>query len=211
MSERTVLAEIIRSAEGGVLPPADGKIEVVPAPSSGTAAVVAFTAHAVIAADVDEAWVRQHIPDGDLAAPTNPPFLSALENRLDRRVNAVDIICTATPLAGPPPVELDELTDSNHPRVRRAKQYRDDVRVWSVPDGVLILGRGLAGRWETAVEIAPDARGRGLGRRLATAARHLVPAGRPVWAQVTPGNAASVRAFFHAGFEPVGSEALLIE
>ncbi len=32
----------------------------------------------------------------------------------------------------------------------------------------------------------------------------------PVWAQIAPGNAASVRAFLAAGFAPVGGEALLL-
>ena len=74
----------------------------------------------------------------------------------------------------------------------------------------MILGRGLADRWEVAVEVAPQARGRGLGRALAMAARSLLPQGRPVWAQIAPGNAASVRAFLAAGYDPVGAEALLI-
>ncbi|NGN62857.1 GNAT family N-acetyltransferase, partial [Streptomyces sp. A7024] len=51
--------------------------------------------------------------------------------------------------------------------------------------------------------------GAGLGRRLAAAARRLVPDGAPLWAQIAPGNAASVRAFLAAGFRPVGAEALL--
>ncbi len=41
------------------------------------------------------------------------------------------------------------------------------------------------------------------------AARHLVPGGAPLWAQITPGNAASVRAFLAAGYRPAGSEVLL--
>jgi hypothetical protein len=69
---------------------------------------------------------------------------------------------------------------------------------------------GLAGRWETAVEVFEGARNNGHGRELALAARHLVPDGRPVWAQVTPGNASSLRAFLAAGYQPVGSEVLLI-
>ena len=36
-----------------------------------------------------------------------------------------------------------------------------------------------------------------------------VPEGTPLWAQIAPGNAASVRAFLAAGFRPVGAEALL--
>ena len=52
--------------------------------------------------------------------------------------------------------------------------------------------------------------GQGLGRALAAAARHLVPEDRPVWAQIAPGNAASVRAFLAAGYSPIGAEALLV-
>jgi RimJ/RimL family protein N-acetyltransferase len=93
-------------------------------------------------------------------------------------------------------------------RLERALRYRDDVRAWGVSGGVLILGRGVAGRWEVSVELEPDYRGQRLGRDLITAARHLVPGGAPLWAQIAPGNAASVRAFLAAGYQPVGAEAL---
>jgi RimJ/RimL family protein N-acetyltransferase len=62
---------------------------------------------------------------------------------------------------------------------------------------------------ECALEVPEDARGKGHGRRLARAALALVAPGSHVWAQVTPGNAASLRAFLAAGYHPVGSEALL--
>lgn len=92
----------------------------------------------------------------------------------------------------------------------RALRYREDVRVFEADGGVLVLGRGVAGRWECAVEVAPDARGRGVGRALAVAARHLVPDGEWLWSQQAPGNAASVRAFQAAGYRPVGAEVLLV-
>jgi hypothetical protein len=76
--------------------------------------------------------------------------------------------------------------------------------------GVLVIGRGVGGRWEAGVEVAGHARGAGLGRSLALAARHLVPEKRPIWAQIAPGNASSVRAFLAAGYAPVGAEALLV-
>jgi L-amino acid N-acyltransferase YncA len=60
------------------------------------------------------------------------------------------------------------------------------------------------------VELDEARRGRGLGRALAAAARHLVPGGAPLWAQITPGNAASVRAFLAAGYQPVGAEVLFL-
>ncbi len=96
-----------------------------------------------------------------------------------------------------------------HARIARALRYRDDVRVWQADGGIVALGRGVAGRWEVSVEVEPDFRGRGLGSRLASAARHLAPGGATVWAQIAPGNAASVRTFLRAGFRPVGAEALL--
>ncbi len=80
------------------------------------------------------------------------------------------------------------------------------------PLPIVLLGRGVAGRWEVAIEVDPGRRGQGLGRELAAAARHLIPEDErdaQLWAQISPGNAASVRAFLAAGYQPVGSEALL--
>lgn len=184
---------------------------MVPEPSPGTSAVVAFTGHAVIAADVDETWIRDRVPEEDLGAPLSPPFLAALGCRLGRDIGCIDMVTLATSLDGPPSLPLTPVADSTHPRVQRAMRYRSDVTVWATPGGVLVLGRGLAGRWEAAIEVDAAARGRGLGKALATAARHLIPTGRNVWAQITPGNAASVRAFLHAGFTPIGSEVLLVK
>jgi len=96
-----------------------------------------------------------------------------------------------------------------HARIARALVCRDDVRVWQADGGIVALGRGVAGRWEVSVEVEPAFRGRGLGCRLASAARHLAPGGAMVWAQIAPGNAASVQTFLRAGFRPVGAEALL--
>ena len=74
----------------------------------------------------------------------------------------------------------------------------------------MLIGRGVAGRWEVAVEVDPRRRNQGIGRCAARAARHLVPAGEPLWAQISPGNVASVRAFLAARFVPAGAEALLV-
>jgi L-amino acid N-acyltransferase YncA len=72
--------------------------------------------------------------------------------------------------------------------------------------GLMTLGRGVLGRYEVSVEVQPKERGRGLGRRLALAARSLVPDNEPLFAQIAPGNAASARAFLAAGYKPIGSE-----
>jgi hypothetical protein len=173
--------------------------------------VASFPGHIVVAADVDRPWVDSWMgTDDDLSAPLSPRFLGALEARLRLTAGNLDAVLLATPLAGEPTVPLSPISDSDHPRVARARRYRDDVRVWTCGPTVLVLGRGLAGRWEAAVEVAEGARNEGLGRTLAAAARHLVPEGRPVWAQVAPANAASLRAFLSAGYQPVGAEVLFL-
>lgn len=211
----TTLADILRAVENGVFPEPDLGVSVVPAPSSRDACVLGFTGHIVVAADVDADWVAGELPPGDLAAPLNPPFLTALAAKTGREVNAIDLMLLApstAPSGSPEGVGngLVEVTDREHPRVRRALQFRDDVRVYADElGGLVLIGRGLAGRHECAVEVPDQYRSAGSGRRLAAAARALVPAGTHVWAQITPGNAASLRAFLAAGFVPIGSEALL--
>jgi len=206
------LAEILDAAAHGHFPPPDGGTDVLPQPSQRDAGVIAFTAHAVVFLDDDPEWVRTTmagIDCDDLATTMNPRFLTALLDRTGRSVDTIDLLTVASPLPGAPPVPLSEITDPDHPRVRRARMRRDDVRVWAADGGLVILGRGVAGRWETAIEVNEQVRHRGLGRALATAARHLVPAGEPVWSQQAAGNARSIRAFQAAGFRPVGAEALL--
>jgi hypothetical protein len=202
------LADIIAAVEGGNLPPADGGLTVVP--GEGDCVVLAFTGHTVVAADVDPGWVRDQLPPGDLGAPLNPPFLTALCSRLGRHANNIDMTLLAPRVVGRLPLPLSEIGGRRHPRIRRALRYREDVHAWATEGGVLILGRGVGGRWELAIEVEPDYRGEGLGRMLAAAGRHLVP-GEMLWAQIAPGNAASVRAFLAAGFVPIGSEVLLVD
>nr|WP_245687086.1 GNAT family N-acetyltransferase [Peterkaempfera griseoplana] len=207
------LGEILDAAARGVFPPPDGGVTVVPQPSPHTAGVVSFCAHAVVFTDADPRWVHDTLaadPGDPLAAPLCPPFLGALSAHTGRLVNNIDMVVQTRPLPGPPPLALREIDDPGHPRVARALRHRDDVRVWAADGGVAVLGRGLAGRWEAAVEVDAGTRGRGLGRALALALRHLVPEGAPLWAQIAPGNAPSVRAFQAAGYRPIGAEALLV-
>ncbi|ROQ65899.1 hypothetical protein EDD93_0298 [Streptomyces sp. 840.1] len=206
------LADILEAAAQGRFPPPDGSTTVVRQPNARDAGVLAFTAHSVVFTDEDPRWVRAALagtPGDALAATMNPHFLGALMARTGRHMNTIDLLTVATALPGAPELELRELRDPGHPRVARAMGFRDEVRVWRAAGGVLILGRGVAGRWEAAIEVDGEARGRRLGERLARAARHLVP-GPVVWAQQSPGNARSVRTFQAAGYRPVGSEALLI-
>lgn len=211
---RQALAALLDAAAAGEFPAPDGSVVVLPQPSDRDAGVISLTGYAVIFADTDPGWVTAQLAPGDLAGPLSATFLHVLSERLGRQTHSVDMLTCADPLTGPPPrdlglTELIPGSENGHPRMSRALRHRDDVRAWQAPGSVVMLGRGVAGRYEVAVEVDPAYRGRGLGARLATAARHLVPDGAPLWAQIAPGNAASVRAFLAAGFRPVGAEALL--
>lgn len=202
---------MLRAAEQGQFPPADGGLTLLPQPSPRDAAVLSFTGHIYVVADVAAQWLSERLRPGELSEAFTPPFLGDLADHLDRRVNAIDLLALAP---DPPPrsdLPLTPVTDLEHPRVRRARRYRSQVRVFLTPGGVLALGRGLAGRWEVGLEVDESRRGQGLGRELALAAAGLVPAGRRLWAQIAPGNAASLRAFLAAGYRPVGQEALLVQ
>ena len=108
-------------------------------------------------------------------------------------------------------VPREDLLD--HPRLARSRRYRADLRCYSDPDdrALVVVGRGLAGRWEMGLEIREEHRGAGLGRRYARVAGTLAPDGEPMFAQVSPGNTASVRAFLAAGYRPICSEVLLLK
>ncbi|MFE0812145.1 GNAT family N-acetyltransferase [Streptomyces sp. NPDC058848] len=206
------LRDILEAAGRGAFPVADGGITVVPQHGDRDAGVIAFTAHSVVFTDEAEGWVRgtlEALRCDPLAAAMNPRFLSAFGERAGRVTDTVDVLLTGAPLPGRPEVALEEVADPGHPRVVSAGGRRDGVRVWAADGGVLVLGRGVAGRLEAAVEVAEGARHRGLGRRLVTAARQLA-GGEPVWAQVAAGNARGLRAFQAAGYRPVGSEALFL-
>ena len=183
---------------------------VLPAPSGARAVVVGGTAWHVVAADVDPAWVAAQVAHDPLAAPLGARFLAALADRTGVEPGVVDAVLVAPPAtAAGPGLELVP-AEVDHPRVDRALLHRTGVRVWTTPDGggVLVLGRGVAGRWEVSMEVDPAARGRGLGTALVAAAPSLVPGGAPLWAQVAPANTASLRAFLGAGYRPVGAECL---
>jgi len=179
-------------------------------------AVAAFSAHHVIAAAVEEEVVRQRLPSHDLSAPMSPSFLLFLASWVGAEPGSLDVVLAKTDRSRYRAEELWVRGDlDDHPRVRRALRYRPDALVYAdresgEPDGVLVVGPGVAGRWEMAFEVAPDARGRGLGRRLAAAASTLVPDGEPVFAQVAPGNPSSLRACLAAGYVAIGSEVLFV-
>lgn len=205
------LRTILDAAAAGRFPPADGAVEVLEPPPGPSDAVVAFTAHAVVAAGIDAELVKERLDGEDLGAPMGAPFLLWLGEQLGTPPGSLDVVLVADPIPAAPGLQLlREVPD--HPRVHRSLTYRREVRVWrhTPSGGLVIAGRGLAGRLEVSVELAPEVRGKGGGISLAAVARAVGEGQEPVYAQVAPGNVASLRAFLSAGFRPIGSEVLFL-
>ena len=214
------LAELLRTAAAGEPPPADLATVLVPRPPGPVSAVLGFTGHHVVAADVEPGWLAETRDVSDFGSVMRAPFLAALGAHVGARAGHLDVLLVAT--AGDEPAEAAavravdlveaEPVSSDHGRVLRALAYRRDLTVYRTTDraGVVMLGRGLADRWEISFEVEPAARGRGLGRALALAGLTLAPSGQPVFAQVSPGNVASLRVLLAAGYRPIGSEVLLL-
>ena len=205
------LSSLLRSAAAGRFPPSDLAVEVIGPAAGRSDAVVAFSGHNVVAAPVDAAEVRAVLPDDDPGGPMSAAFLAWLGERLGAAAGSLDVVLAADRL--PEAVGLGPASGAGaHTRVERALRYRSDVEVLTDRDGrgVVILGRGLAGRLEVSIELDPPHRGHGLGAELARAARGAVRDDEPLYAQVAPGNVASLRAFLAAGYRPICSEVLFL-
>lgn len=209
------LHQLLASAAGGHPPEPDGIVEVIARPPGPVHAVVAFMSHIVVAADVDEAWVLARLDPDDPGVATRPDFLAELGRHVGAHAGQLDAVLVAQgALPGSQGLDLVEVdAAAEHPRFLRAQRFRTDVRAWRTKNGtgLVTIGRGLADRWEISFELDAGARGHGLGRVLALACRELVSTDEAVYAQVSPGNVASLRALLSAGFCPIASEVLFLD
>ena len=205
------LRSLLHHAARGRPPEADGSIDVLPAPEGALAALLTFTSHLVVSGDVGVDQINEWVTPGDFVSWNAPGFVTWLAERVDGRPGPHDVVLVAPGERRAPAIDLRPQTPPpDHARVRRASRHRRDISVWteSQDRAVLVIGRGLAGRYEVAFEVGPDWRGHGLGRAIAATARTFVPESEPLFAQVAPANAASLRALLAAGFSPIGAEIL---
>lgn len=206
------LAVMLDETAHGRFPEPDGTVHVLPPLPGALDALVGFTGTFALTGAISQTEVDARVPRGEFSIPMSAGFVTWVCERLGARAATHDAVLVAISSGERSddlvaPVEL-----SDHPRVQRALRYRRAVRAYATADGrgIVLLGRGVTGRWEIAFEVDETARGTGLGRALAAAGVGLLPEGTPVWAQVAPGNAASLRAVVAAGFRPVGAEILLV-
>jgi len=205
------LPDVLRAAADGRPPEPDGRVEVLPSAPGPVDAVLGFPFHHIVAADVEPDLVMGRLSPSDIGAPLKAPFLIWLAGWLGSSPGSLDLVLVGPRQPVTDTVAVERRHDmSERPRVRRAATYRSDSAAYVDASGVgvVIVGQGLAGRWEVSFEFDPAAQGRGLGRRLASTAVTLVPDGEPVFAQVAPANIPSLRALLGAGFRPIGSEVL---
>ncbi len=198
------LGRILHDAANGTFPPADGSVRVVPPGGPGDMeAIVELTGTAFVATTLSEDEVLGPDVDGfggvvhpdvqrRLAGPNG--WIGAHDMTLVRRGTG-DATLPARP----------DLAD--HPRIVFGGNHRRVDLVHGDERGVVGVGRGLCDRWEVGLELAEDTpAGRGHGRELVRQAVGLVPEGEWLFAEIAPGNAASVRAFLAVGFVPIGAQ-----
>lgn len=195
----------LEAAAEGRFPLPDGTVRVCAPLEGGHQAVVAFTAHTLIATSRDHATLIEHGADayGGALAPAVLTLLAGDDGAIG--VTDATLVARGTGAGGPPPrTDLDA-----HPRVRHARAIRRDVRVHGDARGLVTLSCGLAGRLELSVEVESGRCGLGDGHSLVRDALGLVPTGVSVFAAVSPGNARSLRLFLGLGFVPLAAECLI--
>jgi GNAT superfamily N-acetyltransferase len=200
--------ELLHGAARGRFPPEDGRTEVVGAVGGAPAAVLSFTAHHVVAADVPAEEVLARVDPQDLKGPLAPGVLAWLAERTGLVAGSLDVVLAWVPQRAAGGAAVKEVEPAMHPRVERARRWRRELRVFEGDGGMVVLGRGLADRLEISVEVDRERRDRGVARRLVAGALAAAAPAEPVFAQVAAANAASLRALQPAGFAAVGAEVL---
>lgn len=201
------LYQLLTDAAAGSFPPVDGQFEVMAPDDNRTHAIVEFTGHAVILGHTEAARLDELGVDGFGGAshPTVQLHLAGDGGFIG--CHDVVLACPARRDPSVPPLEPRADLD-DHPRVLRSRQHRRNVAVLGDDTGVVTVGEGLVGRTEISIELTGTG-APGSGRRLLRRGIAALEPGTLVFAQVTPGNAASLRAFLACGFVPICSEILI--
>jgi GNAT superfamily N-acetyltransferase len=209
------LATALQRAANGLFPSPDRSVRLTPRCPGAKAAVLAFTAHHVIASDLSPETVMDQLRTREVQLPTDPRFLTWLAEELGGSASedTIDVVLARAGSAAAPrhrmvAPDADALAD---PRVAFAAATRTDIRVFRSPDAdaVVVVGRGLADRLEVSVELDPRRRGSGLVAELLEAALSEAGPEESLFAQVSAGNSAALRVAMRVGFRPICAEYLV--
>jgi hypothetical protein len=214
-SDPSWLPRALEAAARGEFPTPDHKIRLVPPVAGARGALIAFTGHHVIASPLDPDAIGAAIRDRGVQLPTDPRFLAWLADALggSSSEDTIDVVLARKGIertAHPPMVPFDDAMLADR-RIAFAAETRTELRIYRPADesAVVVLGHGLAGRLEMSIELAAGRRGSGQGEELAAIALAQAGPDSTVFAQVSPGNAAALRAATRGGFQPVCAEYLV--
>lgn len=198
------LRTVLERAAAGAFPPVDGVVEPMVPDAAGTSAIVEFTGHAYVLTSHPAGAALFGGVDA-FGGVTQPGFVLDVAGQ-GAMIGSHDMVLVRRGGSDAQALSRTDVHDT-HPRVVRARHHRADVSVFGDERGLVTIGRGLVDRVELSVEVTtPSQRA---GRALILGGLATVSDEVWVFAQVAPGNAASVRAFLACGFTPIGSEILI--
>lgn len=198
-------------------PPADDGWTRMPSWAPGVFGVVAFTGHAIVCAPDDLSDKELATLGADGTGGAHHPAIAMALLGGHGVVHSLDLLMVASG-TGRDLEETDGLLVrrpdlDDHPRVRYAAAFRTDARAFGLTEGddvVVSLSTGIGGLQEIGVEVAPGARGQGLGAEVLRAASALIPEGHPLIASAAPGNVIAVQALLGSDYELVGSHQVVV-
>lgn len=206
----------LHDATTGAYSSYDRDVEVGPALPGPCDAVAFLPGRSVVAADLDEGWVREQ-----------------LRPQLDRRpedpsTGLGGFIAAMTHALGDPPTSASVLTAAPH-RAAFLKgkfepggepdpgwaPYRTDVQAYRYSSigvsGWVDIGRGPGGRWEVFIRVDEEHQGGGgPSRQLLTAALTLVPKGQELYGAAPVHDIRALRTMLSGGFRPICTEVLFL-
>jgi hypothetical protein len=202
----SMLDDVLVSAALGIFPPVDGRVEVI-APPFGYPFeyVLEFTGHAYLMTTLLHEEVLAMGADG-FGGAVHPDTLRALAGP-EGWIDCHDVLLVR-PGTGVGMALAEQFHLENHYRVKHGRSLRPDLRVFGDERGFVGIGHGIANRWEISVEVEPQLRSSGNARALLNEAIGSIPANEWCFAQISPGNSASLRAFLAADWSPIGAEVI---
>src|SRR5437588_11216971 len=124
------LVEVMRRA-GREEFPGWGPITVLPPPPHLDGAVVAFSGHTFIAADVERGEVEAHIGENPLTGPVLPSFLEWLAGKVGARPGMIDVVLVAEGTGSPDPALKEEPRWRDSERSQHGARLRRRLSAWT--------------------------------------------------------------------------------